>query len=137
MKFVIYARTNNGNVSNLSIENQVNACREYAKQQGYTIVEKYCDFTFESKDVMHLELAKLLAASEKQEFEGVLVYSFDRFSRDRYAFIQHKEQLSKNGVILISAAESLCNPALERLAILISQMVEGYDKDFHVSHTAG
>ena len=53
----------------------------------------------------------------------VLVYKFDRFSRDKYQSTLHKHTLKQNGVKVISATEAISSGAE---GILLESMLEGY-----------
>ena len=66
---------------------------------------------------------QMLTDSKKCEWDYVLVYKFDRFSRNKYETAIHKKTLRDNGVKLMSATEYLPDTP-ER--IIIESMFEGY-----------
>lgn len=43
--------------------------------------------------------------SKKHDFSMVLVYKFDRFSRNKYKTTEHKKTLKDNGAKVVSATE--------------------------------
>lgn len=53
----------------------------------------------------------MIADSDKQTFEAVLVYQLDRFARNRYDSAINKAKLKKNGVRVISAKENITDDA--------------------------
>ena len=50
-------------------------------------------------------LKTMIKDSNKREWNYVLVYKFDRFSRNKYETAMHKKTLKDNGVKVISATE--------------------------------
>ena len=66
----------------------------------------------------------MIEDSNKKAFQGVLVYQFDRFARNRYDSATYKNKLKKNGVRVFSARENITEDAsgvlmesvLERMA---------------------
>lgn len=53
----------------------------------------------------------MIKDSSKQEFQIVLVYQLDRFSRNRYDSATYKAKLKKNGVRVVSARENISDDA--------------------------
>ena len=64
----------------------------------------------------------MIVDSDKQFFEGVLVYQLDRFSRNRYDGAIYKAKLKKNGVRLLSAMENISD---DPTGILMESVLEG------------
>ena len=56
----------------------------------------------------------MISDSKKREFQNVLVYSLDRFSRDMYKAMYYEVKLEKNNVHLISATENFQDTASGR-----------------------
>lgn len=48
---------------------------------------------------------QMIEDSKKHDFSIVLVYKFDRFSRNKYETTKHKKTLKDNGVKVVSATE--------------------------------
>lgn len=116
MKAVIYARCNSQNQVENSIERQIKTCEEYAKEKGYTITKKYIDVG--SRE----QFEKMIKNSSKKKFQAVIIYSLDRFARNRYNFVLYKNKLKKNGVKLVSTKENIENDAS---GILLESVLEG------------
>ena len=69
------------------------------------------------------DFRQMIEDSKKHDFNVVLVYKFDRFSRNKYETTKHKKTLKDNGVKVVSATEYIPDsPA----AIILESMIEGY-----------
>lgn len=112
MNAVIYAR----HKERKEIKKQINACKQYAKENGYTIISKYIDRKKRKK------FEKMIKDSSKKEFQAVIIYSLDRFSRNRYENITCKRKLKLNDVKVLSTQETLGNNASD---ILLESVLEG------------
>lgn len=56
-------------------------------------------------------LQKLIADSNRKQFQIVLVYSLDRFGRNLQQSVNNEYRLKKNGVLLVSATENFSDDA--------------------------
>lgn len=106
---VVYARFSAGpNQTEQSIEGQIRDCQEYAKANGITIIEYYCDRHISGKeDFNRGEFQRMLCDSSKGQFNYVLTWKVDRFGRNREEIALNKSRLKKNGVKLLYAKESI------------------------------
>lgn len=120
---VIYARYSSENQSEQSIEGQLRVCQDYAKNNNIVILDTYIDRAMSGTNDHRPAFQKMIADSKKKEWDYVLVYKFDRFSRKKVEMLKHKETLKQNGVTLVSATEYLPDTP-ER--ILVESMIEGY-----------
>ena len=120
---VIYARYSSDNQSEQSIEGQMHVCEDYAKTNDIVILDKYIDRAMTGTNDNRPSFQRMLADSAKKKWDYVLVYKFDRFSRNKYETLKHKKTLKDNGVQLISATEYLPDTP-ER--IIIESLFEGY-----------
>lgn len=101
MNAVIYAKYyNSGNRDELSIEEQIKKCEEFARENGYRITYVYEDGTGQRAEFKHM-----LEDSENQEFQYVIVSSFDRFAINNYDSAIYKHQLKQDGIKVISVQE--------------------------------
>ena len=121
MKAVIYARYSSHNQTEQSIEGQLHACYEYAKNNGLTIIHEYIDRAQSGTSDSRMEFQRMIADSDKHTFEAVLVYQLDRFARNRYDSAINKAKLKKNGVHVISVRENISDDAS---GILIEGVLE-------------
>lgn len=122
MNVVIYARFSSGKQHETSIEGQLKECYEYAKRNGYTIIEEYIDRAMTGTNDNRPDFQRMIADSSKKQFQGVLVYQLDRFARSRYDSAHYKNILKKNGVRVLSARENISEDAS---GILIESVLEG------------
>ena len=102
---VIYARYSSNNQTEQSIEGQVRVCQEYAKQHDILIIGQYIDRAMTGTNDKRPEFQQMLSDSKKKKWDYILVYRFDRFSRDIYDSVIHEQELNKLGIKLISATE--------------------------------
>ena len=121
MNVVIYARYSSHSQTEQSIEGQLQACYEYAKANGHVIVGEYIDRAQSGTTDSRTEFQRMIADSDKQFFEAVLVYQLDRFARNRYDSAINKAKLKKNGIRVISARENISDDAS---GILIEGVLE-------------
>ena len=129
MNVVIYARYSSHNQTEQSIEGQIEVCTEYAKRNNYTIVNKYIDRALTGTNDNRPAFKKMIEDSNKKLFEGVLVYQFDRFARNRYDSATYKNKLRKNGVRVFSAKENISEDAS---GVLMESVLEGMAEYYSV-----
>lgn len=108
---VIYARYSSAGQREVSIEQQINKCRAYAKANGITIIHEYYDKAMTGRNVNRPQFQKMIADSASKEFQYVIVYATDRFSRQKYENAIYKQKLYENGVKVLSATEPITNDA--------------------------
>src|SRR4051812_29639324 len=79
MKIAIYARVSTGKQDN---ENQLEQLREFARKQGWTVVHEYVDVITGSGKKSREHFDDMMDAASKREFDSVLFWKLDRFSRE-------------------------------------------------------
>lgn len=132
MDVVLYMRYSSDRQTEQSIEGQQRICMEFCKQQGYDVVGMYIDrATSAFKDTdKRTEFNRMIKDSDKQLWQGVVVYKLDRFARNRYDSAIYKTRLKKNGVRVISATENISdNPEGVILEAVLEGMAEFYSKE--------
>lgn len=102
-KAVIYARYSSDRQRDASIDDQLRICREWCSREGYEVTGEYCDRALSGKTDRRPEFRRMIANAP--ESDVVLVYAFDRFSRDRYDAAMYKRELRLCGVRVVSATE--------------------------------
>lgn len=140
MNVVLYMRYSSDRQTEQSIEGQQRVCTAFCEQQGYTIVDTYIDrATSAFKDTdKRTEFLRMIKDSDKQLWEGVVVYKLDRFARNRYDSATYKAKLKKNGVRVISATENISdNPEGVILEAVLEGMAEFYSKELSQKITRG
>lgn len=114
MNVVIYARYSCSGQREESIEGQLQVCQKYARENNLTIIKKYIDKAKTGRSDDRPQFQQMITDSGKREFEAVLVYSLDRFSRDMYKSMYYELKLQKSNVSLMSATENFANTASGR-----------------------
>ena len=124
-KAVIYARYSCDSQSEQSIEGQLRVCKDYAKANDILIVDTYIDRAMSGTNDMRPDFQRMLMDSAKHQWEIVLVYKLDRFSRNKYEATIHKHTLKENGVKLISAMENIPDTPE---GIILESLLEGMNQ---------
>jgi DNA invertase Pin-like site-specific DNA recombinase len=80
-------------------ENQLRQLRDFcSKQEGWTIIHEYVD-RVSGKHSDRDQFQEMLSAASRREFDVVLFWALDRFSREGvYATLQHLQRLTSYGV---------------------------------------
>lgn len=78
-RVAIYARVS---TRKQDTENQVPVLREFAKQQGWDVVEEFVDVISGSGKKTRPEFEKMMLAASQKQFDVVLFWALDRFSRE-------------------------------------------------------
>jgi len=104
---VIYARYSCDQQSEQSIEGQLRVCEEYAQRNNILILNTYIDRAMSGTNDNRPDFQKMLKDSARREWDYVLCYKLDRFSRDRYDSVTQKRKLKQNGVTLLSVTENI------------------------------
>jgi site-specific DNA recombinase len=138
MKAVIYARYSSDRQTEQSIEGQLRECYAFAKANEITVINEYIDRAISGKTDNRPAFQKMIADSATKQFQAVIVYRLDRFSRDRYDSAIHKRTLKKNGVKVLSAMENLTDaPESIILEGLLESMAEYYSAELSQKITRG
>ena len=104
MKVAIYARVSTKDKGQDPL-NQLAQLREYCQRQGWEIVHEYKDL-FSGKTGNRPEFQAMFDAAYRREFDVVLFWSLDRFSREGVLeTLQHLQRLTSFGVSFKSYTE--------------------------------
>ena len=122
---VIYARYSSERQTEQSIEGQIRVCREYAEKHDIFIVDMYIDRAMTGTNDLRDAFQRMMKDSAKQAWNYVLVYKFDRFSRNKYECTIHKHTLKENGVKVISAMENIPDSPE---GIILESLLEGMNQ---------
>ena len=120
---VIYCRYSSDSQTEQSIEGQLRVCEEYAQKNNILILDTYIDRAMTGTNDNRPDFQRMIKDSAKRAFSYVLVYKFDRFSRNKYETAIHKKTLKDNGVKVISATEFVPDTPE---GIIFESMLEGY-----------
>lgn len=105
---VIYARFSSDKQTELSIEAQIRACRDYAAQHGLLVSEVYADEAISgkgSKTASRRQYQKLLRDCEKGAVSVILVHKYDRVARNLGEHVNLEARLKKSGARLVAVAQ--------------------------------
>lgn len=119
---VIYARYSSHAQRDVSIDQQVKAIREFADRQQLHVVHVYADRAISGTTDNRPEFQRMIEDAKAGAWSYVIVYSMDRFARDRYASITYKKILMDSGVRVLSAMENISD---EPSGILLESVLEG------------
>lgn len=120
---VIYARYSSHSQREVSIDQQVSACRRFAEANDMTVLQVYADHAMTGTNDNRPEFRQMIHDSASHSFAYVIVYALDRFSRDRYDSAVHKHTLKENGVRVLSAMENISD---DPTGVLMESVLEGF-----------
>ena len=107
-KAVIYARYSTGpNQTDVSIEGQEKICTNYIERHGYIPAGMYADRHISGRTDKRPHFQQMIDDARAGSIDVVVVYSLDRFSRDKYDSAIYKKVLRDHGVSVESASESI------------------------------
>ena len=106
---VIYARYSSDNQTEQSIEGQLRCCQDYAERNGISILNTYIDRAMTGTNDNRPDFQQMIKDSESKEFEYVIVYKLDRFSRNKYETAKYKKILKDNGFAQIKSFKDTLN----------------------------
>lgn len=112
MRAVIYRRVSTGKqvTQGASLDQQREACLDYAARQGWTIVGDYPEMGRSAyvDDVRRRPVfARLLSDAQARRFDVVLVYELSRFARRQRVQFSAAGDLESHGVRVVSVTEPM------------------------------
>lgn len=127
---VIYARYSSDNQTEQSIEGQLRVCEQYAKNNDILILKTYIDRAMTGTNDNRPDFQQMIKDSANKEWQNIIVYKLDRFSRNKYETTKYKKILKDNGVKLLSAMENIPDtPEGIILESLLEGMAEYYSAE--------
>ena len=127
---VIYARYSSDNQTEQSIEGQLRVCEQYAKNNDILILKTYIDRAMTGTNDNRPDFQQMIKDSVNKEWQNIIVYKLDRFSRNKYETAKYKKILKDNGVKLLSAMENIPDtPEGIILESLLEGMAEYYSAE--------
>ena len=122
-KAVIYARYSSDSQRDASIDQQVKICQRYAEDLNLEVIHVYDDRALTGKTDKRPSFLRMIKDSAKQNFKYVIVYTLDRFSRNKYDSATYKHKLKENGVRVLSAMEHITD---DPTGALMESILEGF-----------
>lgn len=114
-RIAIYCRVStDGQEDNTSLETQETACRNYARQHGYSIVTVKQDVFSGYALYERPGLTVLRELARQGTIDGILTYALDRLSRKQTHVAILDEECEQLGVSLLFVTESFENNAVGR-----------------------
>lgn len=105
MRGAIYARYSCEKQREESISGQIRDCEAYAKRENIKIVKTYKDEALSARTDKRPSFQRMIRDAMNGDFECIIVWKGDRFSRNRGDAATYKAQLKKKGVRVLYAAE--------------------------------
>lgn len=101
MKVAIYTRVS---TEEQNLDNQINLLVEYCKRMGYEYeIFKEKESTRKTRPVQWDLYNRLL----RKEFEGLVIYKFDRWARSTKELVTHIERLLEKDILIYSYTENI------------------------------
>ena len=119
---VIYARYSSDKQTEQSIEGQLRVCNDFANRNKILVVGTYIDRATTGTNDNRIDFQRMMRDSSKKEWDYILVYKLDRFSRNKYEMAMHRKTLRDNNVKILSASEHI--PETPE-GILMESLLEG------------
>ena len=119
---VIYARYSSHSQRDVSIEQQIRACKQFADRHDIRVVKVYEDRALTGTNDKRPGFQQMIQDAKSGGWNYVIVYTLDRFARDRYDSAVYKRQLKNQGVKVLSAMENISD---DPTGILMESMLEG------------
>ena len=108
-----------------SIEVQIRACEEFAKQMNLQIVGQYTDTANSETTSGRESFLQMIADSAKDKFRYLIIHKADMLSSSNPGVAIYKKKLEMNGVTILSATENLDNsPESVLLESLVDATIE-------------
>src|ERR1700726_1364219 len=127
MRIGIYARVS---TKDQSCELQIRDLRTYCTARGFELVREYVDVGQSGATDSRPELNKLMDDARKRQFDGILVWRFDRFARSTKHLLTALEEFRSLDIQFISYQENIdTNSALGQALFTIVSAVAQLERD--------
>lgn len=113
---VIYARYSSHSQRDVSIEQQVQKCQEYAKRAKLTVIGIYSDAAMSGKTDNRPQFQKMMKDSTKGAFDYVISWKSNRMGRNMLEAMINDAALQKEGVRCVYVEEDFDDTAAGRFA---------------------
>lgn len=123
MKAVIYARYSSHMQREESIDSQIRECKDFAEKNNLIVIGEYCDHALSGKTDKRPQFQKMIKDAERGRFEAVIMYTLDRFARNRYDSAIYKARLKKHGIHIYYAKQPMPDTPE---GIILESVLEGY-----------
>lgn len=114
---VIYARYSSHAQKDVSIEQQVEECKDFAKKQGLQVSRVYADRHLSGRSDRRPEFQRMMRDAKKSQFDVIIAYKSNRMSRRMLHALSYEEELERQGVRVAYAKEEFGDNAAGRFAL--------------------
>lgn len=114
---VIYARYSSHAQRDVSIEQQVQKCTEYALREGLTVTEIYSDAAMSGKTDNRPAFQRMMADSKKHRFQYVIAWKSNRMGRNMLEAMINNAALLQEDVHCLYVEEDFGDTASGRFAL--------------------
>ena len=114
---VIYARYSSHSQKDVSIEQQVAECMEYAEANNLEVVNTYSDRHLTGKSDKRPGFQRMMRHAEKGQFQVIISWKSNRMARNMLQALQYEDKLSKFGIRVVYAKEEFGDNAAGRFAL--------------------
>nr|DAI28713.1 MAG TPA: integrase [Caudoviricetes sp.] len=114
---VIYARYSSHNQRDVSIEQQVKQCQEFAQQNNFQIIEIYADRAISGKTDKRPNFQRMMRDAEKKKFKYVIAWKSNRMGRNMLQAMMNEAKLNDLGIRVLYAEEDFDDTAAGRFAL--------------------
>lgn len=105
---VIYARFSSDMQREESIDAQLRACKAYAKNKGYIVVDTYADEAKSGREITKRDAYnKMMADAMEDKFDVIIFHKIDRNSRNELNYFTFKDKLERLGISYEYAAQPI------------------------------
>ena len=114
---VIYARYSSHNQRDVSIEQQVENCREFAERNNLLITEVYADRAITGKTDRRPNFQRMMRDAAKSKFQYVVAWKSNRMGRNMLDAMMNDARLRDMGVRCLYTEEDFDDTAAGRFAL--------------------
>ena len=126
---IIYARYSSHNQRDVSIEQQIEACRKHAAELGLTITDTYEDRAISGRTDNRPAFQRMMRDAENGKFQYVLAWKSNRMGRNMMQAMVNESRLMDCGVKVFYAEEDFDDSAAGRFALRSMMNVNQFYSD--------
>lgn len=126
---IIYARYSSHNQRDVSIEQQVEACRKHAAELGLTIIATYEDRAISGRTDNRPAFQRMMHDAENGKFSYVLAWKSNRMGRNMMQAMVNESRLMDCGIKVYYAEEDFDDSAAGRFALRSMMNVNQFYSD--------
>lgn len=114
---VIYSRYSSHAQKDVSIEQQVEECLEYARTNNLTVTHTYADRHLTARSDRRPEFQKMMRDAGHARFDVIIAYKSNRIARNMLHALSYEEKLYQQGIRIVYVKEEFGDNAAGRFAL--------------------